>query len=41
MHHDGTPDLRIVAEKLADNLKVIFISKSSIELYSLYPFYAQ
>ncbi|KAF2929481.1 hexokinase-7 [Oryza sativa Japonica Group] len=22
MHHDGTPDLRIVAEKLADNLKI-------------------
>jgi hexokinase len=22
MHHDGTPDLRVVAEKLADNLRV-------------------
>jgi len=23
MHHDDTPDLRIVAEKLADNLKIM------------------
>ena len=23
MHHDDTPDLRIVAEKLADNLKIV------------------